>query len=240
MVANRRSSADKLVPLQKVTAPVSLKDRAYLAIKEAILSLKLSPGDALVEAELAEQLGISKTPVRTALHALEREGLVTKVLYKGTYVTEMTLRDVSEIFQLRAVLEGLAARLAAPGFDESKLAQAREILRLMEAAVQIGDKDLASQCGQQFHELILQNADNQRLQLIVHNLDDQVRRFRLLSDQISGRLEKSLGEHKKVLEALERRDPDLAEEGIKAHLHSVLEGLSAEQPLNTQGDREEV
>ncbi len=239
MPPNRKTATSHALQLEKISARVSLKDQAYLAIKRAILSLKLKPGEALVESELAQQLGISKTPVRTALHELEREGLVTKVLYKGTYVSEVTLRDAREIFQLRAVLEGLAARLAAPTFDESELARAGELLRLMEAALNVGDKDLASHYGEQFHYLILQNADNQRLQLIVHNLDDHLKRFRLLSDQISGRLKRSLTEHKRILAALEQRDPHLAEERVREHLHSVLEGLSTEQPINSEYAREE-
>jgi DNA-binding GntR family transcriptional regulator len=236
---NRKASLDDVLQLERVTTPVSLKDQAYLAIKRAILSLKLNPGTALVESELADQLGISKTPVRTALHELEREGLVTKVLYKGTYVSEITLRDVREIFQLRAVLEGLAARLATPAFNPNELARAKEILRLMEAAIQLGDNDLASQYGEQFHDLILMEADNQRLQLVVRNLDDQVHRFRLLSDQISGRLQRSLGEHKKILKAIEHGDPDLAEQRVKEHLHSVIDGLSTEQPLDADLSGEE-
>jgi DNA-binding GntR family transcriptional regulator len=232
MSRNRKATTDSAVQLGKVTAPVSLKDQAYLAIKRAILSLQIKPGEALVESELAGQLGISKTPVRTALHELEREGLVTKVLYKGTYVSEVTLRDVREIFQLRAVLEGLAARQAAPTFSESELAQARESMRLMEAAVELGDKDLASQYGKQLHDLILEKADNHRLELFVRNLDDHLQRYRLLSDQISGRLRKSVKEHQAILEALEKRDPDLAEQRIKEHLHSVLDELSGEQALN--------
>jgi DNA-binding GntR family transcriptional regulator len=239
MARNRKARAADPIRLDKVSAPVSLKDQAYLAIKGAILTLELEPGQALVESELAEQLGISKTPVRTALHELEREGLVTRVLYKGTYVAEVTLRDVQEIFQLRAVLEGLAARLAAPAFDEAELAEARETLRLMEAAVELGDRDLASGYGKHFHDLILHKANNQRLQVIVHNLDDHLQRYRLLSDQISGRLEKSLGEHKRTLEALEQRDPDLAEQALKEHLHSVLEELSSEQTLGQEQPGEE-
>ena len=83
--------------LPKVAEPVSLKDKAYNAIKGAILSLKLKPGDPLVESDLAQQLGISKTPVRDALLELEREGFVTKVPFKGTYVTEITLKDVCHV-----------------------------------------------------------------------------------------------------------------------------------------------
>ena len=115
---------------------------------------------------------------------------------------------------------------------KTDLTQAREVLRLMEAALNLGDKELASQYGAQFHSLILEKADNQRLQLVVRNLDDHVQRFRLLSDQISGRLQKSLAEHISILEALEQKDPDLAEQRIKEHLHSVIEGLSTEQPLD--------
>lgn len=234
MARNPKARTGSPIQLARVAAPVSRKDQAYLAIKGAILNLELKPGQALVENELAEQLGISKTPVRTALHELEREGLVTRVLYKGTYVAEVTLRDVQEIFQLRAVLEGLAARLAAPALSEAELDEARETLRLMEAAVELGDRDLASRYGKQLHDLILQTADNQRLQLIVHNLDDHLQRYRLLSDQISGRLEKSLGEHKRILEALEQRDPDLAEQALKEHLHSVLQELSGDQTLGEE------
>jgi DNA-binding GntR family transcriptional regulator len=239
MTPNRKGKAESALELERVTAPVSLKEQAYFAIKGAILSLKLKPGQALVESDLAEQLGISKTPVRTALHELEREGLVNRVLYKGTYVAKVNLKDVQEIFQLRAVLEGLAARLAAPTIDDSELAAGRDTLRLMEEAIAVGDRDLASQRGQQFHEMILQKADNQRLQVIVHNLDDHLQRYRLLSDQIKGRLEKSLGEHKRTLEALEQRDPDLSEEMSKSHLHSVLEALASEETIGQDESGEE-
>ena len=100
--------------LGRVSDSVSLKDKAHAAIKDAILSFKLEPGAPLVETQLAEELGISKTPVRAALEELEREGFVTRILFKGTYVTEVTVKDLVEIFQLRAVLEGLATHLATP------------------------------------------------------------------------------------------------------------------------------
>jgi DNA-binding GntR family transcriptional regulator len=214
--------------LHKVAEPVSLKDKAYNAIKSAILSLKLKPGDPLVESELAQQLGISKTPVRDALLELEREGFVTKVLFKGTYVTEITLKDVREVFQLRAVLEGLAARLAAPLFSAEEVEEAEKIITAAEAALAKGDIALCSEHGKRFHRLIINKADNRRLQPIILNLDDHLQRFRLLSDQINGRLNKSLKEHRKVLEALRRRDPIAAEEAMQGHLSSVLQDLSEE------------
>jgi len=214
--------------LPRVAEPVSLKDKAYKAIKSAILSLKLKPGDPLVESDLAQQLGISKTPVRDALLELEREGFVTKVLFKGTYVTEITLKDVREVFQVRAVLEGLAARLAAPFFSAKDLEEGEKIITAAEAALAEGDIALCSEHGKRFHRLIINKADNQRLQTIILNLDDHLQRFRLLSDQINGRLNKSLKEHRKILEALGRKDPLAAEETARGHLFSVLQDLSEE------------
>jgi DNA-binding GntR family transcriptional regulator len=214
--------------LPRVAEPVSLKDKAYKALKSAILSLKLKPGDPLVESDLAQQLGISKTPVRDALLELEREGFVTKVLFKGTYVTEITLKDVREVFQVRAVLEGLAARLAAPFFSAKDLEEGEKIITAAEAALAEGDIALCSEHGKRFHRLIINKADNQRLQTIILNLDDHLQRFRLLSDQINGRLNKSLKEHRKILEALGRKDPLAAEETARGHLFSVLQDLSEE------------
>ncbi|MEW6230714.1 MAG: GntR family transcriptional regulator [Chloroflexota bacterium] len=215
--------------LARVEGPLSLKDKAYAAIKDAILSLQLKPGEPLVETELAEQLGISKTPVRDALQQLERGGFVTRVLFKGTYVTEVTLKDVKEVFQLRAVLEGLAARLAAPLLTPEEWDEGERLIGTAEAALAQGNRELCSQLGKQFHNLVIQKTDNQRLIPILHNLDDHLQRFRLVSDQISGRLEKSVQEHRRVLEALRQRDPALAEQAMRDHLHSVLQDLSEEK-----------
>ncbi len=212
--------------LEKVGGPVSLKERAYIAIKNAILSLKLKPGSPLVETQLAEELGISKTPVRAALDELEREGFVTRILFKGTYVTEVTVKDLVEIFQLRAVLEGLAARLATPLFTPQELDQIERSLAAAEAALAEGDVDLCSELGKNLHDAIIDKADNQRLTLIIRNLDDHVQRFRMLSDQISGRLNKSVKEHRQALDALRRQDPDAAEQAMRNHLLSVLQDLA--------------
>lgn len=211
--------------LHKIGDSLSLKDKAYATIKEAILSLKLQPGTPLVETQLAEEMGISKTPVRAALEELEREGFVTRILFKGTYVTEVTVKDLVEIFQLRAVLEGLAARLATPLFSPQELDQIARNLTASEAALAEGNLVRCSKLGKSLHDAIIDKADNRRLALIIRNLDDHVQRFRMLSDQIGGRLNKSVKEHRRVLEALRRRDPDGAEQAMRGHLHSVLQDL---------------
>ena len=212
--------------LDKVGGPVSLKDKAYTAIKDAIVSVKLKPGTPLIETQLAEELGISKTPVRAALEELEREGFVTRILFKGTYVTEVTVKDLVEIFQLRAVLEGLAARIATPLFSPRQLDRIAQNLTAAEAALAEGDLALCSELGKSLHDAIIDKADSQRLTLIIRNLDDHVQRFRAISDQISGRLNKSVKEHRQVLDGLRRRDPDAAAQAMRNHMHSVLQDLS--------------
>jgi DNA-binding GntR family transcriptional regulator len=209
----------------KVATPHSLKETAYRSIKDAILSLRLEPGAPIVETSLAEELGISKTPVRDALQELEREGFVARILFKGTYVTDVTVKDVREVFQLRAVLEGLAARLAAPCFSDGELDEICAHLLAAEEALAGGDLRLCSQHGTELHQAIIHKADNHRLVPIIQNLDDHVRRFRALSDRISGRLHKSVKEHRRVLAALYDRDPMAAELAMRDHLLSVLHDL---------------
>jgi DNA-binding GntR family transcriptional regulator len=215
--------------LGRVDTAQPLKDKAYAAIKDAILTVRLEPGMPLVESDLAQQLGISKTPIRDALQELEREGFVSRALYKGAQVTDVTVKDIVEVFQLRAVLEGFAARLVAPLFLDDELDRISGILSSAEAALEVGDRRLCSAEGRKLHFAIIDKAeaDNLRLASIIRNLDDHVLRFRILSDRISGRLDKSVVEHRRVLDALYRRDPLAAEQAMRNHLFSVQHDLSA-------------
>jgi DNA-binding GntR family transcriptional regulator len=215
--------------LGRVDTAQPLKVKAYAAIKDAILTVRLEPGMPLVESDLAQQLGISKTPIRDALQELEREGFVTRALYKGAQVTDVTVKDIVEVFQLRAVLEGFAARLVAPLFLDEELDRISGVLSSAEAALEAGDRRLCSAEGRKLHFAIIDKAeaDNLRLASIIRNLDDHVLRFRILSDRISGRLDKSVVEHRRVLDALYRRDPLAAEQAMRDHLFSVQHDLAA-------------
>ncbi len=206
-------------------APVSLEKFAYDAIKKAILEFHLKPGDALVEAELSNQLNISKTPVRDALTRLEREGLVTKIIYKGTYVTDITAQSVMEVFEIRAVLEGLAAREATSHFTTADLQQAAQILADQAAMLKSGELLNASELNKRFHRLILEKSGNQRLRAILANLDDHIQRFRVLSNVQRGAQPTSVIEHRRVLEAIRSKNAEAAETAMKDHLRNVLAEL---------------
>ncbi|MCC7164857.1 MAG: GntR family transcriptional regulator [Anaerolineae bacterium] len=227
-----RSSDLVLSPLD---GPTSLKDHAYQRIKDAILTLQLKPGAPLVEAELAERLGVSKTPVRDALLELRREGLVTKIPYSGTFVSEITPKDTREIIEIRAVLEGLAARLATPRLSETDLVYLESLIDRELDAIDAGNIELATQLNGEFHKIILAQVENQRLVALVENFEDQLQRFRMLSSQLNGRLRKSAEEHRRVLGALCSRDADRAEEFFREHLLSVLDDLTSE---GTQSNKE--
>jgi DNA-binding GntR family transcriptional regulator len=212
-------------PLAPVTSPVSLEKLAYESIKGAILSFRLQPGANLVESDLARQLAISKTPVRDALLRLEKEGFISKIPYTGYYVAEISRKSVEDIFQIRAVLEGLAVRLAIPLFQDSDQAKAQQIIQSHREAAEAGDIKTASQLNHQFHELILNRSDNERLLQILANLDDHLQRYRILSNYQTGRLQKSVTEHQRILAAIAQHQADLAEQEVRAHLLSVLSDL---------------
>jgi DNA-binding GntR family transcriptional regulator len=214
----------------RVRGGYTLAERVYSSVKDAILSLQLKPGSPLVEDELARQLGTSKTPVRDALLALERDGLVTKIPYKGTYVAELNQADAVEIFELRSVLEGLASRLAARELTPQDIAEAERLLAEADEARLRGELTEASLLGEQFHQVILRRARNTRLHPILLNLDEQMRRLRLISNQFVGRLEKSAYQHRVILDALRAGDPAQVEKAMRAHLDSVLDDLLAERP----------
>jgi len=217
--------------LSPMSVGLTLTERVYLTIKEAILDLQYKPGDPLVEDDLARQLGTSKTPVRDALLTLERDGLVTKIPYKGTSVSEVSLKDATEIFELRAVLEGLAARLATPEFSRRDLDEAEHLLDEADRALERGEVETCSRLGAQFHTMIHERADNRRLKPILDKLEEQLRRLRRLSDRLQGRLEKSGREHRRILAGLRTGDPQQAEAAMRAHLDSVVRDFAQAGPL---------
>ena len=212
--------------LSPVNSPTSLEKLAYDAIKNAILTFQLKPGESLVEADLAGQLGISKTPVRDALLRLEKESLVVKIPYKGSYVAGISRDIVIDLFEIRAVLEGLAARLSMPFISVQNLAELKEIIMRHERALRDGDITEASKHNRKFHQTIIQPCPNDRLLQILGNLDDHLQRFRLLSNYQRGTGLKSVDEHRVIYAALERHDGAAVEAAMRSHLTNVLTDLS--------------
>ncbi len=189
-------------------------------LRAEILSGRLAPGRRLYEQELASAMHISRTPIRDALRALEREHLVTISPNHETVVTAHTAADVREIYQLRAVLEGLAVRLAIEAAPETVAGALFGIVRRMTRALAAGEYDALIDLDLDFHDAILDGARNGRLVDTARRVHDQVRRYlsvpRLAPAPEEYRL--SLAEHTALAEAVRDRQPDRAEALMRAHI----------------------
>ena len=219
--------------LNPVASPTPLDQLAYEAIKEAILSFQLAPGQSIVESDLAKQLGMSKTPVRDAISRLEKEGLVVKIAYKGAFISEVSRESVQEIYQLRAVLEGLAASLATANMDAKDRQYTQQLIQDEIAALNSNDIPKASRINRVFHDLLIEKSGNQWLKVVLANLDDHLQRYRMLSYFQQGRLKKSIQEHQHILDAILAEQPEEAEASMKAHLMSVAADLTTTHDFDT-------
>jgi DNA-binding GntR family transcriptional regulator len=204
---------------------LSLDRLAYEKIKEAILTFHFLPNQALVESELAAQLGISKTPVRDALMSLEKEGLVLRIPYKGTYVSGISKQDMADTFQIRIELEGLAVKLAAAHLEEEDFARMEELVHAHSAALKKKDISLVSKINSQFHTMIVQKCANPQLIDMLLHLDDHLKRYRLLSISQGFRSDKSVPEHTQILNALRNQNPEEAEQAMRMHLINAMRDL---------------
>lgn len=213
-----------LRPLQNAS---SRSDQAYLVLKNAILSLRLKPGEPLVETHLARQLHISTTPLREALARLKREGLVVGTPFKGAIVAPITLEDAREILEIRKALEADAVASARQRLSERDFAALHTLLTQQYTALQSGDLDGCSALGKQFHLLLLRPTQNRHLGAIFQNLDDHFHRIRLLSGRIPSRLAESLEQHAAILHAVEADEGARAAQLVREHLDSVYRDLAA-------------
>lgn len=196
-------------------------------LREAIINGTLKPGEKILEAQLAEELGISRTPVREAMRKLEQEGFVRIIPRKGACVAEFSEGDIEETFQVRLALELLAVELASEKMDASGAAALEKVLQEEEIAIESGSLVEQVEKDAEFHEHIYRIAGNQKLIQIMGNLREQITRFRFVSIGGRGRGKEVLLEHMGIFEALKQRNAALARERIDRHVRSTQEALIA-------------
>ena len=200
----------------------ALRDSIASAIRSAIAGGQLRPGDPVPEAQIAEQLRVSRSPVREAFRKLEEQGLLVSYPHRGTYVTQFTEKDAREIYQLRVGLEGLAVRWAVEAGGGAEL-QAR-LARIVERMRPLVGTDRVSEMADldsEFHTAIIEASGNSRLHQLWHGMDPFVWmlvgliRHEEEAGVVPARL---IPEHEEVLAALAHNDPRVAEEAIHAHI----------------------
>lgn len=207
-----------------------LEDRGvevYRQLRESIVSGRFQPNERLVEADLADLLGAGRSAIRAALVRLDQEGLVQRSPNRGARVRLVTDREALEIEQVRAALEQLLVRLAAPRATARDVAALRADIARMRARVADGDPLAYSELNASFHQRIWAIAGNQVGTSLLNTLKSQSIRFQYRTILQPGRLQRSLAEHETIVEALAARDPDACEAAMRVHLSHVVETLQA-------------
>jgi DNA-binding GntR family transcriptional regulator len=214
-----RSRGQAAIPrLRGASTDTGRRASAYEQIKEAILSGALRPMERISEGDAATRLGLSRTPVREAFGLLAAEGLIVVIPQRGSFVSQLRIDDILEIYQIRTPLECMAARIAAEAMDETTLA---ELERLVEVETsRHGPREArASLDGSfEFHRIIIECVRNRRLKALVGQLQGQVHRARLLWPSTLRRLDETWEEHADLVSALRAHDPDRAEQLMRTHL----------------------
>lgn len=190
-------------------------------LRNAILAGELKPGERLMEVTLAEQLGVSRTPVREAIRKLEKESFVIMIPRKGAYVADLTKKDIMEVLEIRKELEGFAAALAAERMALSeKEALGKVVERFNESLISM-DKKSMIECDNEFHSLIFEATKNQRLINIIYDLHDQFQRFRLIYFNEFNNYKEIQASHNRIFDAIIKKDVKGARSEAESHVESI-------------------
>jgi len=205
--------------------PSALKDWAYELIKKDILNFRSPPGSLLHINELVKKLQISRTPIREALLKLQNEGLVRAESRVGFFVSELSEVDLRDLFELKALLEGYAAEIAAPLLTEDDVANMEQQFEICCSALESGQYEPFVSFDKDFHNMIIERAPNARLKMMMEIIEDLTYRERLLALGDPEHLRVSMEEHKEIIKALRQRDGQLAGRLVRGHYCAVRERL---------------
>ncbi|MFC4787157.1 GntR family transcriptional regulator [Nocardioides sp. MAHUQ-72] len=209
--------------------PGSIQGRVIGEMRRRIIAGEIEPGVNLSELALADEFGVSRTPVREALKQLQTEGLVEIRPRVGTFVTSPSRREITELFEMKELLEGAAARLLAQRGRVPEIDQLEENLRQADRAVARDDRDRVAELVQEFHDLLILGADNSKLEAHYRTLMNQLAYSRLVATSLNqpGRPVQSDREHHHVLELIIAKDGDSAERVMREHVRASRRALLA-------------
>lgn len=205
-------------------APRALYEEVAELLRQRIFRRELEPGSWIDELKLAEEYGISRTPLREALKVLAAEGLVTMKVRRGAYVTEVSDKDLSDVYHLLSLLESDAAGVVAERASDAQRAELQALHAELEAA--IGDRDRFFAVNERFHMRVLEMADNRWRQQMVADLRKVMKLNRHNSLFKTGRINESLAEHRAVMAALLARNPEQTRQRMQEHFRNGLEAAT--------------
>ncbi|MFE7216803.1 GntR family transcriptional regulator [Streptomyces sp. NPDC001698] len=199
-------------------ARVPESQRVRDALENAVVDGHYRPGERLDPARLEQEFGCSRTPIREALQALERSGLVQIRPKQGTYVTELSVSELAERFEVMAELEGMAARLSARRIDREALDDLERALQECESHAAAGDADRYYYANARFHGIVYDSCGNEYLRQQAHALKRALQPYRRLQLRVPDRMRRSLAEHREIADAITRGDAETAENAARDHV----------------------
>jgi GntR family transcriptional regulator, rspAB operon transcriptional repressor len=196
----------------------TIRNKVYHYVREQILRGEIGPHERLIEARLANEIGTSRTPVREALHSLEREGLIESIPRVGYKVKPISDREVGEICEIRCVIEDLATRWALEKARDKLVQELRKNIRVAEERVSKGEIGAFAELDAQFHEIIAGLSGSQRLLELAQTLRRHMLRYRIESIYLPGTARRAIEGHKRILKAIENGKPEGVSRAIRYHL----------------------
>lgn len=203
----------------KISEHLPLRDVVFQTLRDAILSGELPAGERLMEVQLAEKLGVSRTPVREAIRKLELEGLVKMIPRKGAQVEEITRKDLQDVLEVRCALEELAVELACKNMGEQQIKALKKNIIKFRDAIRRRDITELAQEDVAFHDIIFHATNNERLVQILSHLREQMYRYRVQYLKEEKVHEKLAKEHEEIVKYLEKKQIEQAKQAICSHIY---------------------
>ena len=211
----------------------TLREKILETIRDAILKGTMKPGERVSEPDLAERFGISRTPIREAFRQLESEGYLQVVPRKGAVVASLSERDIEEFYAIKIILEGFAARMAADKLTEKEIERLESINERLHKIASEGDVKTFFRVHNEFHEVFIKAAGNEKLSEMINQLVMKFKRLRLASLSQPGRMEVSIEDHSDMIQAFKDHDGNRADSLIR---HAATIGAEVLIQSMTQGE----
>ena len=209
MQDNWQANMDEFLPL---------RDVVFNTLRQAILTGELKPGERLMEIHLANKLGVSRTPIREAIRKLELEGLVTMIPRRGAEVAQITEKSMQDVLEVRRAMDALCAELACDRISAEELESLKKACNHFELAVKTKDVKKIAQADVALHDIIVQATGNSRLIQLVHNLSEQMYRYRFEYIKDFSQHQRLVEEHRIIYQGIVNKDKETSSQAAKLHI----------------------
>ena len=202
-----------------------LREVIFNTLREAIIVGELKPGERLMEVQLADKMGVSRTPVREAIRKLELEGLVEMLPRKGAHVADLSVKDIMDVLEVRATLDGLASMLSASRITDDELKDLKHVQAQFVNYVEKDNLQGSIKKDVEFHDIIYRSSRNDKLIQIANNLREQIQRFRVIYIKDYSSTKELIREHTEILDSILKKDPEMAQRCAQKHIINQEEAI---------------